>query len=86
MSRRTDHDRHHPVGKTTDQGGHNHEENHDKAVSCGEHKVHVLTGIDCRITLVAIDHGSKTMENLNTGLLELGTRWQSKARHRLYPR
>ena len=31
------HDWNHPVGKTTDQSWHHHEEDHDQAVRCGKH-------------------------------------------------
>ncbi len=71
--RRADHDGNHPVGKTTDERRHNHEEDHDEAVTCGEHIVHVFTGIDGCIALNAIDHLRQTVENLNTWFSEFPT-------------
>jgi hypothetical protein len=69
--RRADHDRNHPVGKAADQGWHDHEEDHDQAVSGGEHIVHVLATVDGGVALEAVDHGREAVENLDAGLLQL---------------
>jgi hypothetical protein len=68
--RRTDHDRHHPVGEAADQRRHHHEEDHDQAVSGGEHIVHVLAAVERRIALETVDHGCEAVEDLDARLLQ----------------
>ena len=69
--RSTDHDRDHPVGKTTDQGRHDHEEDHHQGVRRGEDIVHVLAAIDGSIAFEAVDHRGEAVEDLDARLLQL---------------
>jgi len=52
--RRADHDRHHPVGETADQRRHDHEEDHDQAVTSGEDVIKLRIAEDLQAGLLEL--------------------------------
>jgi hypothetical protein len=68
--RRTDHDRNEPVAEAPDHGRHDHEEDHQQAVCGDEHIEHVLAGIQRQTFVNAVHHLGKTMEILDSRLLQ----------------
>ena len=70
---RADHQRHKPVSKAADHRGHDHEEDHEKAVARDKHVIHVLALVDCRIGGRAIGHLGQAGKHLNAGLSQFNT-------------